>query len=236
MDLHGRDGRSPGDRDLGPNEHGAVDLPEDMGSSPSRITLTGDTRPGGQTGQATKLPVNEWCQQPRSYQELCSIPGTAANHHNADANPQPTPGNLRAVASSLTARCHAGGGVACPTSTAHAPTLFTVFEPDVRVAELRDAGSLVTRLISRELLREQTADRHVRQSGPGQRHHRQDRRPQRPGVHMNDMAFMCEIATTRSGGLAATDIADLNQALRRNINSARSHQPPIELIAQRLGP
>ena len=48
------------------------------------------------------------------------------------------------------------------------------------------------------------------------------------------MAFMCETVTTRSGGLASTDIADLNQALRRNINSARDYQPPIELTAQRL--
>jgi hypothetical protein len=51
---------------------------------------------------------------------------------------------------------------------------------------------------------------------------------------MNDMAFICETVTTRSGGLATTDIADLNQALRRNINSARSYQPPIELTAERL--
>jgi hypothetical protein len=33
------------------------------------------------------------------------------------------------------------------------------------------------------------------------------------------MAFMYETVTTRSGGLATTDIADLNQALRCNINS-----------------
>jgi hypothetical protein len=51
---------------------------------------------------------------------------------------------------------------------------------------------------------------------------------------MNDMAFMCETVTTRSGGLATTDIADLNQALRRNINSARGYQPPIELTTKRL--
>ncbi len=50
---------------------------------------------------------------------------------------------------------------------------------------------------------------------------------------MNDMAFMCEIVITRSGGLAITDIADLNQALRRNINSARGYQPPIDLTAER---
>jgi len=42
---------------------------------------------------------------------------------------------------------------------------------------------------------------------------------------MNDMAFMCQTVTARSGGLASTDIADLNRALRRNINSARGYQP-----------
>jgi hypothetical protein len=51
---------------------------------------------------------------------------------------------------------------------------------------------------------------------------------------MNDMAVMCEAVTTRSDGLATTDIADLNQALRRNVNSARGYQPPMELTAKRL--
>ena len=100
-------------------------------------------------------------------------------------------------------------------------------------ADLRDPGRLVTGLISRELLREElpadtfgspdpaavslakTADRSVLGC-------------------MNDMAFMCETVTTRSGGLAITDIAGLNQTLRRNINSARDYQPPIELTAERL--
>lgn len=115
----------------------------------------------------------------------------------------------------------------------HVATLFTVFEPDVRAADFRDPGRLVTGLIKRELLREQlppdtfgelekaevvlakTADRSVLGC-------------------MNDMAFMCEVTITRSGGLADTDIADLNQALRRNINSARAYQPPIELAARHL--
>jgi hypothetical protein len=51
---------------------------------------------------------------------------------------------------------------------------------------------------------------------------------------MNDMAFMCKTVTDRSGGLAATDIAGLNQTLRRNINSARDYRQPIDLVAQRL--
>ena len=36
----------------------------------------------------------------------------------------------------------------------HADTLFTIFEPDVRAAGLRDTGRLVTRLITGELARE----------------------------------------------------------------------------------
>jgi hypothetical protein len=115
----------------------------------------------------------------------------------------------------------------------HAATLFTVLEADVRAAGLRDPGRLVTGLISRELLREQlpadtfgspdpvdvslakTADRSVLGC-------------------MNDMAFMCQTVIARSGGLASTDIADLNRAMRRNINSTRGYQPPVELTAQRL--
>ena len=51
---------------------------------------------------------------------------------------------------------------------------------------------------------------------------------------MNDMAFMCEHAIAETGGLARTDLARLNQSLRRNINSARGYCPPIELTARRL--
>jgi hypothetical protein len=114
----------------------------------------------------------------------------------------------------------------------HAATLFSVFEANVRTVGLRDPGNLATGLIRRELLREglpadtfgsmvpasvmlaKTADRSVLGC-------------------MNDMAFMCENVTTRSGGLATTEIAGLNQALRRTINSARGYQPPIVLTAQR---
>lgn len=52
---------------------------------------------------------------------------------------------------------------------------------------------------------------------------------------MNDMAFHCEVVIADSGGLAHTDLAELNQSLRRNINSARGYRPPIELAFERLG-
>lgn len=51
---------------------------------------------------------------------------------------------------------------------------------------------------------------------------------------MNDMAFRCEHSIADAGGLARTDLAELNRSLRRNINSARGYCPPIELAAKRL--
>jgi hypothetical protein len=52
---------------------------------------------------------------------------------------------------------------------------------------------------------------------------------------MNDMAFLCETAITDCGGLRRTDLAAPNQSLRRNINSTRSYQRPIDLTIERLG-
>jgi len=51
---------------------------------------------------------------------------------------------------------------------------------------------------------------------------------------MNDMAFRCEHAIADAGGLARTDLPELNRSLRRNINSARGYCPPVELAARRL--
>jgi hypothetical protein len=116
----------------------------------------------------------------------------------------------------------------------HSATLFSVFESDVRAAGLRDTGRLVTSLIARELTREglpsttfgrldpaalalaKTADRIVMGC-------------------MNDMAYRSEAIVWDSGGLASTDIGELNQALRRNINSSRGYAYPIDLVTARLG-
>jgi hypothetical protein len=115
----------------------------------------------------------------------------------------------------------------------HVATLFTIFESDVRAPELRDPGRLVTGLISRELLREQLPADTFGSTDPASIIIAKTADRSVLGC-MNDMAFMCEAVTTRSGGLAAIDVAHLNQTLRRNINSARGYQPPIELTAERL--
>lgn len=115
----------------------------------------------------------------------------------------------------------------------HATTLFTVLEADVGAADLRDPGRLVTGLISRELLHEQLPANTFGHPHPADVSLAKTADRSVLGC-MNDMAFMCETVTSRSGGLATTDIADLNWALRRNVNGARGYQPPIELTAQRL--
>jgi len=115
----------------------------------------------------------------------------------------------------------------------HAGTLFSMFQAGVRAADLGDTHRLVTRLIGRELAREglpattfgaleeqglivaRTADRSVLGC-------------------MNDMAVLCEHAIATSGGLRQADLADLNLALRRNINSARGYQRPIDLAWRHL--
>ena len=115
----------------------------------------------------------------------------------------------------------------------HAATLFSIFEADVRAADLRATSLLVTRLIGREIRSEglpsatfadlepdkvilaKTADRSVLGC-------------------MNDMTFLCQTAISGSGGLGRTDLGALNRSLRRNINSARGYRPPIELTVERL--
>jgi hypothetical protein len=116
----------------------------------------------------------------------------------------------------------------------HAGTLFTIFEPSVLAAGLRDIGRLVTGVIGRELAREglgpgtfgdldaasvvvgKTASRVVLGC-------------------MKDMAFACVRAVDLAGGLADADIGAINQRLRRNILSARDYQKPIELTMRWAG-
>ncbi len=115
----------------------------------------------------------------------------------------------------------------------HAATLFTVFESDVRAAGLRDTGQMVTGLIRRELAREQLPEDTFGSLDPGEVALARTADRSVLGC-MNDMAFMCGVSIDRSGGLVGTDIAGLNQALRRNINRPRGYTPPVELVGQRL--
>jgi hypothetical protein len=115
----------------------------------------------------------------------------------------------------------------------HAGTLFSVFEADVRAAGLRDTHSLVTDLVARELAREGLSPATF---GPLDRQELIVAKTADRSVLgcMNDMAVLCEHEIARFGGVQKTDLADLNRALRRNINSARGYQRPADLAARHV--
>jgi Domain of unknown function (DUF6933) len=115
----------------------------------------------------------------------------------------------------------------------HSATLFTIFEADVPASGLRATREFVADLIGRELSCEGLS------AGTFGDLERQEvllaRTVDRSVLGcMNDMAFRCEHVIAVAGGLARTDLAELNRSLRRNINSARGYSPPIELAAKRL--
>jgi hypothetical protein len=124
------------------------------------------------------------------------------------------------------------GGRTCLLLT-HADTLFTIFEPDVRAAGLRDTGRLVTALIGRELVREGLGPKTFSDLDPASVVPGKTANRTVLGC-MNDMAFSCEHAIDLAGGLANADISAINQRLRRNILSARDYQKPIELTMRRV--
>lgn len=114
----------------------------------------------------------------------------------------------------------------------HAGTLFSVFEPDVRAVGLRDTRRAVAALIGRELARENLSAETF--GAPGQEELIIAATADRSVLGcMNDMAFLCGHQIALSGGLRHADPAELNQSLRRNINSARGYQRPLDLAAQR---
>ena len=91
-------------------------------------------------------------------------------------------------------------------------------------------GRLITGLIRRELAREHLPEDAFDGLDPGQVALARTAGRSVLGW-MNDMAFLCEIQIDRSGGLAGTDIAELNQALRRTSTGPagiprRSSWPP----------
>jgi len=109
----------------------------------------------------------------------------------------------------------------------HAATLFSTFEPDVAKASLTAVGSLLTRLIERELAAEglppttfgaleastivvgRTCSRSVLGS-------------------MTDMRYQIEAAVDQSGGLRRLDLPRLNRSLRRIPFSAIKYDRPID--------
>jgi hypothetical protein len=116
----------------------------------------------------------------------------------------------------------------------HVGTLFTIFEADVSASDLRSTRPFVSALIKRELLSEGLPPDAFDQSGSNDVVLAKTADRSVLGC-MNDMAYLCEEAIARSGGLSHTDLVALNRSFRRNINSARNYQRPIDLTIDRLG-
>lgn len=100
----------------------------------------------------------------------------------------------------------------------HAGTLFAVFVPDIRAADLRRIGRIrVPRtdtfgvLDPDDLLLAKTADRSVLGC-------------------MNDLPQVCLAAVEHDGGVDKLDLAALHHRLQRNLSSARGYVPAIDLI------
>lgn len=115
----------------------------------------------------------------------------------------------------------------------HADTLFTIFEPDARAPDLRSTHDLVAGLIERELLAEGLPVRTFGDLGTEELSIAKTADRSVLGC-MNDMAYLCEDAVARAISLANTDVPSLNRLLRRNINSARDYQRPINLVLKRI--
>jgi hypothetical protein len=116
----------------------------------------------------------------------------------------------------------------------HSGTLFSVFRAGVRVADLRPLGDYVVEAIETALRSEglpadtfSQLDRDdVRVAKTASRH---------TLGFMKEMAFELEWHIAHDGGLDATDINELNHALRRTLRSHGSdYAQPIELVNQHL--
>jgi hypothetical protein len=115
----------------------------------------------------------------------------------------------------------------------HAGTLFTIFDANVRASDFREAASVVSNLTRRELINEGLPVDVFGELSPSELIVAKMSDRSVLGC-MNDMAFYGSSCIDHQGGLEYTSLRDLNRSLRRNINSARNYERPIDLTRNRL--
>ena len=115
----------------------------------------------------------------------------------------------------------------------HAGTLFSVFAPTVRAADLRPLGAFVAPLITHQLVAEGFPAGALGPLDPAQATIARTADRQVLGC-INDVALACQHAAADAGSLARLDLQALHQRLQRNITSARDYVPPVYLLADRL--
>ena len=110
---------------------------------------------------------------------------------------------------------------------AHAGTLFSVFVPDIRKADLVPIGRSVVGSIQAELEAESLPFDRFGVLDP--RHVVLAKTESRTVLgYMNEMARFCEYAIDDAGGLARCNARELNRELRRELHLSR--QPPGYLV------
>jgi hypothetical protein len=111
----------------------------------------------------------------------------------------------------------------------HAGTLFSVFRPAVRAAELRPFGAFVTAAVGAELQDEEIPRGTFGPLVDAQLAHTASR--QVLGF-MNEMAFQIRWQAERAGGLDRCDPREINRGLRRTLYSKDGYAEPLDLVAR----
>ncbi|MGH7750076.1 MAG: DUF6933 domain-containing protein, partial [Candidatus Dormibacteria bacterium] len=110
----------------------------------------------------------------------------------------------------------------------HAGTLFPVFEPDVRKAELQPIAPFVVALVERALNAEGLPTDTFGILEPGRVRLAKTASRSVLGC-MNDLAYHCRYGAAVDGGLGRCDVAALNRELRRTIHAPQGYVPALEL-------
>ena len=121
------------------------------------------------------------------------------------------------------------GGRKCLLVT-HAGTLFSVFVPDVRVADLRPPGPLLTSRIRAALRAESLPEDALGDLDADEVTVTKTAGRQVLGV-MNDHLMLVEHVLADRGGLTERGVDGVHHALHRTINSTTGYVPPVELVA-----
>lgn len=115
----------------------------------------------------------------------------------------------------------------------HADTLFAVLDSDVRVAQFNDRGLYAATLVVDALASEGLAGTVLGPTDPSSVRVAKTASRRVLG-HMNEMAFEVEHLVASSGGLALTDVDDVNRRLRRHLRGRDGdYVVPLELAAAR---
>jgi hypothetical protein len=116
----------------------------------------------------------------------------------------------------------------------HAGTLFSVFVPDVRAAELRPLGPYFVAAVEADLQTEGLPADALGPLDPADVHIAKTASRSVLGF-MNDMAVHVEYAVASAGGLSRCDPAAISRHLRRTPYNRGGYLYPIDLAVARVG-